>query len=701
MCITHCYQKTPQFILTVLLIAVFATPTLTYALTSTPTIREGLIQAIKARAQRDVELDRKPAGVSDLEVLFGKEAKALGLTMVEVLDSYEVAYSAATPWWEPYVPAGLAAVMLFVLYILGDVVKEYLTRLFKWLAEGAYNHLAGYKPFWLIALRRYRRALLREYKELKIPFRPERPLQMGEIYVPLKATGSNSRDLVDAHTALGQHNRLMVVGAPGSGKTMLMRYIALTYAREAARDSRGQSIPILLELHRLNDSSESLLAHLTAALGRHDFPNAHGFVKAWLKHGLLLLLFDGLDEVNQEGRERVVTQIKDLLQAGPDCRVVVSCRTAVYNDEFANCLDQQMEIVEFDDRQIQRFLSAWAPEMPPGKSVEHLLHTLRERPRIMALARNPLLLTIIAYLYSDTAFVLPHSRAEFYERSTTVLLDQWDQVKQKRNQYKAAHKRLLLQGLALYYQERAGTQLQDRRSASLTDIVTEIKKALPTLNLSETHAQSILDEIVERSGLLIALDGGIRYQFTHLTLQEFFAALALKDKSEHLVAKFQADPGTWRETVKLWCGLEHDSTAFIKRIAAADPITALECLGDTQQVDSRLRRRTDPVLPDLLGETQPEPGNHNAGIGVGGRRPPPAGGNRLQEPGYHPNQCGGRAGCAAGCGSGSLAEQPAPGCRRIVRARPPRSCAPPPAGPNGQPCRSCPGGIGSGTASLG
>lgn len=80
----------------------------------------------------------------------------------------------------------IVAGVLFVLYILRDVLKDSLTRFFKWLAERLYNHLAGYKPFWLIALHRYRRALVREHQELKIPFRPGRPLRMRDIYVPLR-----------------------------------------------------------------------------------------------------------------------------------------------------------------------------------------------------------------------------------------------------------------------------------------------------------------------------------------------------------------------------------------------------------------------------------------------------------------------------------------------------------------------------------
>ena len=279
---------------------------------------------------------------------------------------------------------------------------------------------------------------------------------------------------------------------------------------------------------------------------------------------------------------------------------MITCRSAVYNDEFADLADQKLEIVEFSDQQIQRFLISWAPDMPTDKSVENLLRNLRERPRIMALARNPLLLTIIAYLYTDTEFVLPHSRTEFYDKSVSVLLEQW---KEKRNKYKAAHKKLVLQHLALFNQDSGVEGWQDRRSIDLPTILAEIKKVLPSLTLKDDDAQPILDEINERSGLMIEIDGGIKYQFTHLTLQEFFAALALEADSIGLVKRYETDKDAWRETVKLWCGLTHNSTQLIHSVYTEDPIMAFECLGDAQQVDADFSEDIANTFKARLGET--------------------------------------------------------------------------------------------------
>jgi hypothetical protein len=340
------------------------------------------------------------------------------------------------------------------------------------------------------------------------------------------------------------------------------------------------------ELHRMNDSKRSLQEHLIETLARNDFPNAENFLSQSLKQGTLMLLFDGLDEVNRIERNRVVREIKDLLEKYRQCRVLITCRTAVYKGEFDDGVDRIMEISDFSDQQIRRFLSSWEPDMPPDKSIKQLMNTLHDRPKIMALARNPLLLTIIAYLYTDTPYVLPHSRAEFYRQSTDVLLRQWHQ---ERNKYEARNKRLILQHLALYNQDGTDKHFQDRRSMDYKEVIQQVRIVLPQLNLNpEQDTIPIINEIIERSGLLLSIDNGERFQFAHLTLQEFFAASELVDNPGGLFERFSGDQDAWRETVKLWCGLAGDSTNLIQKIYKKDTITAFECLADAQKVEQSL-----------------------------------------------------------------------------------------------------------------
>ena len=98
-------------------------------------------------------------------------------------------------------------------------------------------------------------------------------------------------------------------------------------------------------------------------------------------------------------------------------------------------------------------------------------------------------------------------------------------------------------------------------------VLAEVKQVLPKVDLDPSKdAKPLLDEIVKRSGLLLAIDGGERYQFAHLTLQEFFAAEALVNDEQGLLARFRDDPDGWREVVKLWCGLGIDCTALVRGV---------------------------------------------------------------------------------------------------------------------------------------
>ncbi len=553
---------------------------------------------IQNRAKQDAKADqwnffntdKKKKTIGDILNLYKEvNSQASCFPQDELWDIYEQQYdSNKYPAWIPVL------VILVLGGILGtvisDTLKKWLNQSLDAISKWIYKTFAGTPLFENIALKKYRQALIDKYQKLNIPFRPHRPLEMREIYVSLKAFKASDRSLIEAENAVQKYRRLVVKGAPGSGKSMLLKYLALSYSEGRFKNLSDRPVPILLELNRLNEANltvEKLEQHLVEACDRHNFPKANRFISQGLKDGRLLLLLDGLDEVSSGVRSSVVRCLKDFLELEnyKKCRVIITCRTAVYHNEFVDNTEETLEIDEFSDQQMRRFLQAWKSEMPPEKSVEQLIQNLRARPKIMALARNPLLLTIIAYLYTDTPFVLPHSRAEFYTKATDVLLELRDQERNISNQYTGVNKRRVLQHLALYAQNSTNRQQQDRRSLLDSEVWEQVKQVLPSLNLEPKEANSIVDEIVKRSGLLLRIDGGQRYYFPHLTLQEYFVAAALTNRQDELIQKWQNAPSDWLEIVKLWCGLPNNSsTDLIAAVYQQDTLTAFECLADAQEV---------------------------------------------------------------------------------------------------------------------
>lgn len=553
-----------------------------------PTPRPVIEQKVRELAKSDVENDI-PRRNDYAVKRFVK--KSPDLKDDEILEIYNNEYikqleAKKNNLWEQLKPKNgwsFAIIFLFA-FLFKETLITWVSQSFEFIGNQLYNKLSGNSLLRSVALNRYREELLNRYQLLKISFRPNKALKLKDIYVPLKVQNTNDTDLIDTFQAIAKYGRLMVKGSLGSGKTMLLRYIALCYAEGRWADlfKKFQCLPILVELHRFSNQGLTVEQQLVEAFARDGFPNAQSFVSQSLDKNKLLLLLDGFDEVSSNERQRVVDLINDFLDKHQKCPVIITCRTAVYRNEFNNSIEQTLEVVEFNDQQIREFLVPWQPDMPAEKSVEQLIQTLHQRPRIMDLARNPLMLTIIAYLYADTPVVLPHSRAEFYRKATDVLLEQWHQ---ERNQFQARDKKSILQHLALFFQDNANQQGQDRRSVDSRTVELEVTSILPKLNLQPDCTRSILSEIIERNGLLLAIDGGDRYQFAHLTLQEFFAASQLRDDADGLISRFNADPDAWRETLKLWCGIAGDSTNLIREARSIDPVVAFECLADAQEVD--------------------------------------------------------------------------------------------------------------------
>ncbi len=600
---------------------------------STLSPRAALEERIRTDVARHLTIRNAPLGHADIQALYGDAADTAGLSYPDLIDLYEGEYAAQQAAqkprpWEGFVPN---AGWLFGLLALG--VAAYVTVLKKWfearyqaIGNWVYQRLSGTRLFRNVALRKYRAALVQNYQNLPMPFLKNRdPLKMSEVYVPLKvseprktqdATGKLPTDVaIDALKAIGEHRRLMVIGEPGSGKSVLLKYLAWAYGCGQLDTLTDRPTVVLLDLYRLSDATlnpDKLLQALVDVFNRNQFPNAKNLVAQGLADGTLMLLLDGLDEVNSDVRVHVVGVIRDLLKTHSQCRVVITCRTAVYDNEFYDIVNRKLEVVEFTDQQMRRFLKAWEPEMiATDKSVNQMMAALQERPLILELARNPLLLTLVAYLYVEPAFVLPRSRAAFYRESTALLLDQRNYKgddEYQYNRYQADKKRRVLQHLALYTQDHS-TDLKDRRSLAAAAVREEIRAILPTLDIEPKEAATLLKEITDRSGLLMLqmeIDGGEWYMFPHLTLQEYFAAAALKDQDSELIQRFEADPVAWREVVKLGCSLANDSTALVADVYQRDPITGLECLAEASQVDPALANRIIEYFKQKIDQPQPD-----------------------------------------------------------------------------------------------
>jgi formylglycine-generating enzyme required for sulfatase activity/energy-coupling factor transporter ATP-binding protein EcfA2 len=410
---------------------------------------------------------------------------------------------------------------------------------------------------------------------------------------------------VSVDEALAADSRLVILGDPGSGKTTLLRYLALLYARDLAEGTalvadrlglaeRGY-VPILFPLRRLgaylkarrpvDDGTEGcglLLRHYHEMLRGDRVHLPAGFFDPYLESGRAVVLLDGLDEVaDRDLRRRVSRLVERFTAAYPDCRYVVASRIVGYRDAARLAEGYATTTIrDFLMRDVASFLRNWhravaVGQMGPGPSAEAyadrqtraLLAAIEGNERIRALAINPLMLTVIALVHRDRV-KLPDRRAELYDEAVNVLLGKWDEARGVQEiailadrPFDAGDRRLMLQAVALWMQEHAQKEIEaeDLRrllGARFHDILGDWREASRAVD-------RFLRVIQERTGLLGEHGVGV-YRFSHLTFQEYLAALAVAGRDDYVAYTLDhvGDPW-WREVILLEAG--HLSTQSRER----------------------------------------------------------------------------------------------------------------------------------------
>jgi NACHT domain len=129
--------------------------------------------------------------------------------------------------------------------------------------------------------------------------------------------------------------RLVVLGAPGAGKTTLMVRLVLDLL---VRRASGDPVPVLVSLASWNPADQDLHAWLTTQLTA-DHPALEAAVPgigkntrlgALLRAKLILPVLDGLDEIPTEVRGSAIGRINETLRPGE--QLIVTCRTEQFEE---------------------------------------------------------------------------------------------------------------------------------------------------------------------------------------------------------------------------------------------------------------------------------------------------------------------------------------------------------------------------------
>lgn len=404
--------------------------------------------------------------------------------------------------------------------------------------------------------------LIADYRQKYPQSTPDKEFQIWGI----SWTNGTKNDVIYLHLnhLAAACNRLVILGAPGSGKSTFVKFLALCLAGSAINGwSRATSIqtlenwphgaltPIYIELRHFVASSHFpadirtpvTTDHLWAYIQHEVLGEALAAyaddLRYDLEHGNALLLLDGLDEVPYpEGKlKQRQQQLSSLAQSlntrYVSSRIIVASRPyayagwtlpgfqavtiAAFGDEHRIALASRLyQTVRLDEETAEKRAKAL------NRQLGNIDYELKDRP---------LFVTLMATLYlRGDSEGLPTRRGALYRESILLLLDRWTTSKAG------------MSSLVGLLGDKSLDDLYDRLAALAYEVHNSYGDQLGTPEIDEsllykhlkplgrTTAAELIPYLSENAGVLVSPGQDEEkdvFHFAHRTFQEYMAAVHL------------------------------------------------------------------------------------------------------------------------------------------------------------------------------
>ncbi len=379
----------------------------------------------------------------------------------------------------------------------------------------------------------------------------------------------------------------------GAGKTTLLQtFIASFTDAEGSASATKGNIPIFVPLSRLNPDHCRTTSALVSEIG-HCLSSEGLLVEPLTsaESGNCVICLDGFDELSAT-HDRVAAAIRGLPSLFP-AGVIVTSRPSRIPDLGADF--RYFRLNPFGDDDIKLFLRRWFPGDEAAANA--IFSRIKSNEELERFCRTPLMLTLYSILgHRSDVTVLPTKKTDLYFRIVAMLLGDWDRRRRVKNYFRPEIKEEVLQRLAQEAHLAGGRYFPDER-------VVKIAREVLQASRNRLSEQLLRDELLYRSSLLRKGRDG-KYEFVHLSFQEFFVARqSMRMSKLNEVEDVLFDPW-WRNVLIFFFGLRNtlDGVSLTKsKRTPGRGLRLMEYLNETEYTSDKSRRVVFGILAnDLL-----------------------------------------------------------------------------------------------------
>jgi predicted NACHT family NTPase len=299
---------------------------------------------------------------------------------------------------------------------------------------------------------------------------------------------------------------MIVLGEVGMGKTTSLVYLHLRDSEKAKDDINNHQIPIYIELKNMV-RQETLLDRLITKIGLN-----RELIVSDLKKGKFNIYLDGLNEIEKDQKNVVITEIRNLIETYPNNFYLLSSRPQSYSGQFdAVSFGTSIpifQLLKMNDSQMNEFLNKNC-----NKNKEMILNEIGTNYKLKQIVSTPLMLAMLVSVVShegniprDKAKILRAFMNSLYVRETT-----------QEATFQTEEFHLLLCCLGFQSRNLTGANSGLNKNQYIIPILQEEKQRIGI----DTN---ILDFIRKAMDLNILVSENDYISFTHEIYQEYYAA---------------------------------------------------------------------------------------------------------------------------------------------------------------------------------